>query len=291
MHFLRKYFYTRQREAVLFFLICMSIATLFFFLTQIGKSHQAKITFLNVGQGDAILIQTPHGRKVLIDAGPDEQIEGQLDRVIPYYDRTLDLAFATHPDVDHVGGFLSLIEHYTIKSFFHSGLLVAEPEYAFLAKNLQKEGIPTRSLKSGDVITLGDGMKLFVLSPYRVEEVRDANEASLVLLLTYQGTQVLFMGDAPRTVEAQLKTSYGEALRSPLLKLGHHGSKTSSSEDFLRTVQPQEAIVSAGCKNRFGHPHQEVVALLRKLGIQERDTCFDGNIQFVFQNGKWVYQE
>ena len=243
--------------------------------------------FLNVGQGDAILIRTPHGRNILIDAGPDKTVSGELDRVLPIDKRNIDIAFATHPDLDHVGGFLSVLKTRKIGKFIHSGLLVGEPEYAEIAKQLKEKGIPVIQAYAGDVFSLGDGMKLFVLSPFRVEEIDDANEASLVLLLSYRGSHILLTGDAPQSVENNLVHFYGDVLHSSILKLGHHGSKTSSSKLFLKTVHPDYAIISAGCRNRYGHPHTEVLNRLATLHIPSLETCWDGTIHFKYSGARW----
>ncbi len=268
-------------------LVLILFSALFLFFSSLARDTQLRIHFLNVSQGDAILIETPHGRKVLVDAGPDESVISQLDSLLPLSEREIDIAIATHPDLDHVGGFLSLVNTYPIKRFFHSGLTVAEPEYAALARKLSEEGIPAEVLKLGDRVDLGDGVSLLVLSPARVEEVNDANEASLVLILDYRGKRILLTGDAPQDVERKLVHAFGDGLRADVLKLGHHGSKTSSSELFLETVHPRYAIISAGCRNRFGHPHPEVMGRLRKIKIQDFQTCFDGTISFRLQNGRW----
>jgi len=278
----------KRKYVVLVFSILLTfISSIFFFAHGLLSSRQAEVFFLNVGQGDAILIRTPHGRNILIDAGSDKTVSGELDRVLPIDKRNIDIAFATHPDLDHVGGFLSVLKTRKIGKFIHSGLLVGEPEYAEIAKQLKEKGIPVIQAYAGDVFSLGDGMKLFVLSPFRVEEVDDANEASLVLLLSYRGSHILLTGDAPQSVENNLVHFYGDALYSPILKLGHHGSKTSSSKLFLKTVHPDYAIISAGCRNRYGHPHTEVLNRLATLHIPSLETCWDGTVHFRYSDGRW----
>ncbi len=291
MERLISYIQEHKQSILVFAIFTIFLSSVIFFTRELTQSRRAEIFFLNVGQGDAILIRTPHGRNILVDAGPDEGVSAELDRVLPADERDIDLAFATHPDLDHVAGFLSLLSTHRIKKFVHSGLLVGEPEYEEIARRLAEKRIPVSQARAGDVFTLGDGMTLTILSPFRVEEVEDANEASLVLLLSYRGSHVLLTGDAPQSVENELIHFYGDMLRSSILKLGHHGSKTSSSSVFLKTAQPEYAIISAGCRNRYRHPHTEVLNRLSSLRIPYFETCWDDTLHFVFSGGRWNHTQ
>lgn len=283
------YLQEHKQSILILAIFVVFLSSVIFFTKEVMRPRDAEIFFLNIGQGDAILIRTPHGRNILVDAGPDEMVNVELDKVLPADERDIDLAFATHPDLDHVGGFLSLLSSRKVKQFVHSGLLVGEPEYREIARQISEKHIPTSQAYAGDIFSLGDGMTLSILSPFDVKEVDDANEASLVLLLSYRGTHILLTGDAPQSVENELVHFYGDALRSSILKLGHHGSKTSSSPIFLKTVQPEYAIISAGCRNRYGHPHPEVLNRLNSLRIPYLETCWDGTLHFIFSEGGWNY--
>ncbi len=284
------FFFSKKEKIVLWVLFSITFVSLFLFFSEIFYSRKAKIVFFDVGQGDAILIRTPHGRTILIDGGPDDSLLTKIDSFLGRK-KVIDLVIATHPDIDHIYALIPLLHSHRINFFAHSGLTVAELEYKEIAHFLAQNKIPTIPLRTGDRIDLGDGMKLFVLSPFSLHGIRDANEASVVLLLSYRGTHILFDADAPRDIERKIVHFFGEEIRSAILKLGHHGSKTSTDPFFLDIVSPQYGILSVGCRNRYGHPHSEVLNELTKRKIYILSTCWDGDILFSFQNEGWIQEE
>lgn len=252
------------------------------------ESGVLQVVFLDVGQGDSIFIQTPSGKQILIDAGKYTDIGSLVAPYMSLNDRSLDMIIATHPDVDHIGGFISLVNEYDIDVFVHSGLLAGAREYQELAHTINEHHIPTVVGVSGSRIFLDKNVSLDILSPYPGFYSDEANEYSLVMRLVYGETSLMLTGDATIFNEYDLVSMYGENLESNILKLGHHGSKTSTSELWLDSVHPQSAIISRGCNNRFGHPHNEVVDRITERNIEMFDTCLLGDIVFESDGEIWL---
>lgn len=241
-----------------------------------------KISFLDVGQGDAIFIQAPNKKQILVDGGPDGTILRQLGNIMPFYDRSIDMLIATHPDQDHIGGLADVIQNFSVDTIMRSSITSDTSTFTLINKIIKNNNVTEVIAKRGMRIHLDDkaGIYIDVLHPaYDVTQVRDKNDASVVLHVVYGETEFLLTGDASRRIEHELVTKgLSVGLASDILKLGHHGSKTASSLEFLQAVSPEFVIVSAGCDNRYGHPHQDVTSRVKKLNIKIIDTCSHGTI-------------
>ena len=238
------------------------------------------VVFLDAGQGDAIFIEAPNGNQVLIDGGPNKSVLRQLSKVMPFYDRSIDIVIATHPDKDHIGGLPDVLQRYTVDFILESGVKNdTGTSRAFESAILQNK-IKRIFAKRGMAITLGDDVFLNILFPDRDVSEVESNTASIVAQLVYKNTEFMFTGDSPKTIEEYLVFLDGEKLRSDVLKVGHHGSKTSSSESFVGYVSPEYAIISAGADNSYGHPHKEVVEILNQFGSAILNTKDNGAIIF-----------
>ncbi len=238
------------------------------------------VVFLDAGQGDAIFIEAPNGNQVLIDGGPNKSVLRQLSKVMPFYDRSIDIVIATHPDKDHIGGLPDVLQRYTVDFILESGAKNDTGiSRAFESAILQNK-IKRIFAKRGMAITLGDDVFLNILFPDRDVSEVESNTASIVAQLVYKNTEFMFTGDSPKTIEEYLVFLDGEKLRSDVLKVGHHGSKTSSSESFVGYVSPEYAIISAGADNSYGHPHKEVVEILNQFGSAILNTKDNGAIVF-----------
>ena len=238
------------------------------------------VVFLDAGQGDAIFIEAPNGNQVLIDGGPNKSVLRQLSKVMPFYDRSIDIVIATHPDKDHIGGLPDVLQRYTVDFILESGAKNDTGiSRAFESAILQNK-IKRIFAKRGMAITLGDDVFLNILFPDRNVSEVESNTASIVAQLVYKNTEFMFTGDSPKTIEEYLVFLDGEKLRSDVLKVGHHGSKTSSSESFVGYVSPEYAIISAGADNSYGHPHKEVVEILNQFGSAILNTKDNGAIVF-----------
>lgn len=247
------------------------------------------VAFLDVGQGDAIFIETPSGNQVLVDGGKDKTVLRALRSVMPFYDRSIDMVVATHPDKDHIGGLFEVGKRFSVAAFASSGVAFDNTLYKTIAGSFKALGARMVPLVRGRRVALGDGVYLEVLFPDRIlpPEI-DTNTSSVILRVTYGGTSFLLTGDAPRAVEGYVVKTFGGALRSDVLKLGHHGSRTSSSKIFLSAVSPRYAVISAGKDNRYGHPHKEVTDALKAMNIPALATYQKGTIVFK-SDGKDVY--
>jgi len=248
------------------------------------------VAFLDVGQGDAIFITTPDGVQVLIDGGPDAAVLRGLPQVMPLLDRTIDVVLATHPDKDHIGGLVDVFNRYSVGTIIQteneSDTAVASA-FTFSAEAEVAERY--LSARAGDVIFLGASTTLEIFSPASDPTNWESNNASIVARLTYGEINFMLTGDASSGIEEYLVGQYGDVLESEVLKLGHHGSKTSSAASFLDAVAPLYAVVSAGADNSYGHPHTEVVARVKERGIKILSTADRGTIVFKSDGARvWV---
>ena len=239
------------------------------------------VAYLDVGQGDSSFIESPTGVQVLIDGGPGSSVLRELGEVMGSFDRTIDIVIATHPDADHIGGLVDVLERYEVATIImtenRSDSAVAE---RFLERVIE-EGAHVVYARRGQVYTLGDGAQIEILFPETDPSEMESNASSIVFRLIYGDTSALFTGDAPKRIEEYLVLAEGEHLKSDVLKVGHHGSRTSTSEMFLAEVSPAYAVISAGEDSRYGHPHVEVTDLLFNYGVITKNTAEDGNIVLV----------
>jgi len=238
------------------------------------------VAFLDVGQGDAIFIEAPNGHQVLIDGGRGHAVLEGLGALMPFSDHSIDVVLATHPDMDHIGGLPDVFARYDIGMFLEPGVADDGADQTALDASVTEEGLQPVFARRGMVLVLDKGVALTILFPDRDVTNVDPNVGSTVARLTYGGTSFLFTGDSPIAIERYLVSIMGRALKSDVLKLGHHGSHTSSSETYLEYVDPTYAVISAGCDNQYGHPHKDVVERVAHLGIESHDTCHEGVIIF-----------
>lgn len=240
------------------------------------------VAFLNVGQGDAIFIQAPNGTQLLYDAGPPSgAVLRELSRLMPFWDRSIDVLVLSHPDADHIGGALDVLNRYHVDVVLESGASSTSSVYRDEEKLIGTKHIPELLARTHMEISLGGGVFADILYPDIVTPTEDTNDASVVMRLRYGSTSFMFSGDLPQRGEYQvLKLERSILPPVDVLKLGHHGSRTSSSEAWLSTLHPEVAIISAGLHNRYGHPHKEVLDLLTKLRIPSLATFTDGTITF-----------
>jgi competence protein ComEC len=239
------------------------------------------VAFLDVGQGESVLIEGPTGTQVLIDGGLDRTVLKRLSEVMPWYDRMLDVVIGTHPDQDHIGGLSYVLERYRVAHIFQSGVPHETSANDAFLRSVEKEGAAVYESRRNTIIDLGGGAYVRFLFPDRDLGAVETNTASAVVQVVYGDIEFLLTGDAPQAIERYLVSLEGEGLKSKVLKLGHHGSKTSSAEAFVEAVHPNYAIVSAGKDNSYGHPHKEVVDRLHALNIPTLVTSEAGTITFV----------
>jgi competence protein ComEC len=257
-----------------------------------GRLH---VVFLDVGQGDAIFIQTPSGHQALIDGGPSEAaLLSQLGRQVPFWDRTLDLMVLTHQDLDHVTGLIPALERYKVGMVVYRDQEVESAAYRRWLELAGQEGADLIAGRAGVRLTLDDGVDLVLLHPG--EELvswteADVNNNSIVGRLTYGSVSLLLTGDIEAEVEESLARASLEApLRSTVLKAAHHGACTSTTSEFLVAVDPALAVISVGAENTFGHPCEEVLERLEGLPLYRTDQ--HGAVEVISDGTKlWVEVE
>ena len=244
-----------------------------------------KVIFFDVGQGDAGFIETPQRHQILIDGGPGSVILEKLGKSMPFYDRTIDLIILTHPEFDHLSGFNEVLKKYKVSNILWTGIVRDTAEYKEWEKLIEEEKTEIFIAKAGQKILWESETNNYmeVLYPFENLEGKvfeDSNNTSIISKLVFGKNSFLFTGDAYKNVEGELINKKAE-IDSDVLKVSHHGSKTSSSEEFIKSVSPQIAVISAGIGNKYGHPHQEVLELLEKYGIRVLRTDEDGDIKII----------
>lgn len=229
----------------------------------------AKIYMLDIGQGDSFLIEAPNGTQLLIDGGRDAKVLTQLAAVLPRGDRFIDVVIATHPDADHIGGLPTVIDRYAVGVFLTSKVFTDTKTLASLFDTLARRNVRAYYVRRGMTITLDpiERVTFSVLFPDRDTSMWETNAASVVGRLDVGERSALFTGDSPSTIEHFLVQADPKDINVDILKLGHHGSKFSSSAEFLKAVSPTLALISAGVNNRYGHPTTEVLGRLKALNI------------------------
>jgi competence protein ComEC len=269
--------------------ILLSATTLLLFFT-ILVWHEAAakdeslltVSFLDVGQGDATLIEAPNGVQMLIDGGKGSEVLSELGAVMNSYDKDIDIILATHPDADHIGGLVPVLADFQVHHILTNGDWGTTQIAKSMKKESEEEGAEVRVIKRGDRIMLDGAHNVYVdvFYPGSESTARDTNGNSIIAKLVYGENEFLLTGDAPLDAEARILYWCASCLSSDVLKVGHHGSKTSTGKTFLEAVHPEYAIISAGLNNRYGHPHKQVTDLLDKENITTLGTYDEGTIQF-----------
>ena len=261
-----------------------------------------EVNFFDVGQGDAIFIETPNRHQILIDGGPHSKILEKLNKEMMPWDKTLDLVILTHPEHDHIAGLIEALKRYKVNYILWTGVLQETAEYSEWQKLIQQEGAEIKIAKAGQKIILPTNsgpIKMEILYPFESLEgkrVKNANNSSIVSRLVFGDISFLFTGDIYKLIEYKL-IEKGVDLESNILKAGHHGSKTSNSEEFIKMVNPEVVVILVGgnekvegkkCdnkkRNRYGHPNCKVLENFEKLGINILRTDENGDIK-ITSNG------
>lgn len=279
----------KKSRKYLLYILCASLCFLTLFICynifpRKSVKSDLKVVFLDIGQGDAIYIEAPNGRQMLVDSGRDARILSKLSKVMPYGDRSLDIIIFTNPDADHIGGFESVLDTYKVDLVLESGTKSTTQTYRTLSDKIKKQNIKDVLARSGMKIFLDQdrGIYFDILFPDRDVSLWERNDGSVVGRLVYKESSFMLMGDATKYTELLISQNKNNTtLESDVLKLGHHGSHTSSSSLWLQKVKPKWAIISAGKNNRYGHPHADIISRLKNLAIPYLVTYEEGDIKFV----------
>ncbi|OGZ18279.1 MAG: hypothetical protein A2Z68_00590 [Candidatus Nealsonbacteria bacterium RBG_13_38_11] len=246
----------------------------------LNRYGSLEVNFFDVGQGDSIFIETAAKHQILIDGGPGSTVLEKLGEEMPFWDRTIDLIILTHPHEDHLSGLIKVLENYEVENVLWTGISMETAIFKEWQEVIKEAKLYTAH--SGQKV-IASGMVLEVLYPFENlenQKTKEVDDTSIVARLIFGDNSFLFTGDAFQLVEKQLieKQVY---LTSDILKVGHHGSKTSTSQEFIEKVSPEMAVISVGKDNKYGHPNQETLATLTKYGIRIFRTDEQGDIKII----------
>lgn len=256
-----------------------------------ASSVYLKVSYLDIGQGDAIYIEAPNGNQMIIDGGPNQNLMNALSEVMPFGDRTIDVIVVTNPDSDHYSGFIPLLENYEVYSVVEPGTTSDTGMYKTLQEKIKEEGAPHVLAEAGTKIYLDKDKDIYfeILFPDRDVSLWSSNDGSVVGKLVYNENSFLFTGDATLLTEGLVVSGY-DLSDVDILKVGHHGSKTSTGVPLLRETRPELAIISAGKNNRYGHPNKEVLDRLGLYDIPFLVTSSEGTITLL-SDGKNIVRD
>ena len=253
--------------------------------SKVPKDSKLMISYMDVVQGDAAYIKV-NGNDILIDAGPRSNSKELLEQLKAKNIDDFELVIATHPHEDHIGGMVDVFKEYEVKAFYSPKITHTTKTYENLVKAVKDEGLKTKELKGGMVIDLGEGAKFEVFTPQK-SEYEELNDYSPIMKLSFGDTSYLFTGDAEKLAEEEALAKYKTSLDSDVIKFGHHGSSSSSSNAFIEAVSPKYGIISCAKDNKYGHPHRETLDIIKKYNIKTFRTDTDGEI-ILTSDGKSI---
>ena len=267
----------QEKFKISIILLVLVIANFLIWQTIMSVSHYSELDFLNVGQGDATLLKLFNSGTILIDAGPDRSILNGLGKSFSLFDSELDILILSHANLDHYGGFFDILERYQPRVFVYNGFDGQSATFNNLLQSLKERGVIIFKMAAGDKIKSGQDV-LEILSPGPQFSFKDVNDASLVFTLEVNNFTTLFLGDISFKALNNIIADW----HSDIVKISHHGSKTGTNKEVLDLIQAKIALIGVGKENRFNHPAQEVVALLKQSGMEIFRTDEDGNIRIIF---------
>lgn len=288
---------SNQKILILILLVGLLALCNFFIWQEIFKMRKdvLEVIFFDIGQGDAAFIETPQGHQILIDGGPSNKILEKLSKNLPFWDRTLDLIILSHPDADHLSGLNYVLQSYKVENILWNGVKRDTKTFEYWLDNLDKEKQKQNAniiiAQKGQTIKLGRA-KIYIFYPF--ENLQDkvfektSNDTSVVFKFLFGKNSFLFTGDINKKVEKGLidhKNLLSSNLASQVLKVAHHGSKTSTSKEFLERVRPELAVISLAKNNPFKHPHQQVLKNLQEFSVKILRTDQSQDIKII-SNGK-----
>ncbi len=249
-----------------------------------GPAKEPEIYFLNVGQGDSELVVLPDNVKILIDGGPNNKVINELNKITSPFNRYVDLIILSHPQLDHFGGFFDVVKNYKIGAFIYTGKDNETKSFKELKILIKEKNIKTIVLKEEDKINYRKNNFQILPPSKEFLENKEINDSALVIkFLSQNGLKALFTGDIDKKVENYLVEKYD--FKIDVLKVSHHGSKYSSTEEFLKEAKPKISVIEVG-KNSYGHPTQEILDRLSAVNSKIFRTDRDGTIKISANNQK-----
>lgn len=269
--------------------IFLSILIIISLLIGCDKKSLLSIHMIDVGQGDSILVQTPTNKNILIDGGDEDSENIIISYLRQKRIKTIDIIIATHPDSDHIGSLDNIIKKFNVNSIYMPEQSTDSEAYQNLINSCTDKNLSIQHLYKNDVLNIDNNINIYVLSPSYIQE--ESNLNSIVFKLTFNDNSFLFMGDAEEENEKEILHSF-KLNNINFIKIGHHGSNSSSSLEFIKKISPDIAAISCGYKNQYGHPHREVINNLKQNHVsiyrtdRIEDIVFysDGEIIFTKYN-------
>lgn len=249
------------------------------------EEQPLRIWMLDVGQGDAFFIEFPTGEQMLIDGGVNDAVLAKLENLLLPWDRTLDAILLTHPDADHLTGLVSVLDSYHVETIYETGVGAHTAQADAFVERVDNEDANNIFLQTDDVIQIGD-VHLTIVWPdgdWVGTYPEERNNFSINVVLEYGETRVLFTGDSEEDVERIVGPRVGDI---DVLKVGHHGSLTSTTWDFLEAITPEIALISMGRDNRYGHPHPVILERLEDMGVAIFRTDRDRDVLLTSYGGE-----
>jgi len=246
-----------------------------------SKSKNLEISYLDVGQGDAALIKTPNEKYILIDGGPDKKVLSEMGKKMPPTKKEIDAIVLSHPHADHVAGLNYVLDRYTVKKIYMTGVSHTSPDYVDFLKKIKEKGTPAEKFFAGKEFSIDEvSIRAYWPSEDMAQSiVKDLNDTSIVFSAQYKENTFLFLGDLSAKKQEEMMTKT-QLPKSQVLKVAHHGSKTGASQTLLEIIQPKYAVISSGASNDFGHPAPTTLSLLSTQIILRTDQ--KGTITFSY---------
>lgn len=265
----------------------LSISTIIIWSMLLGIAYYKsgntllRVYFLDIDQGDATLIVSPENQKILIDGGPHSNVLSRLGEILPFYDKEIDLVILTHPHADHLDGLVEILKRYNVKNVLLAPVFYKTAAYLEFLETIHKKKINFISAENKTDFRFGENLKIDIIFPLQKTEFmefKNLNNASVCLKLSFGDNTFLFTGDAEENVETILLKSKQD-LKADIFQAGHHGSNTSNTSNFLKSINPRLVVISSGKENKFNHPAPETLQKLSKLKINVLNTQIDGTVK------------
>ncbi|HGT1445193.1 TPA: ComEC/Rec2 family competence protein [Clostridioides difficile] len=265
--------------------IFLSILIIISLLIGCDKKSLLSIHMIDVGQGDSILVQTPTNKNILIDGGDEDSENIIISYLRQKRIKTIDIIIATHSDSDHIGSLDNIIKKFNVNSIYMPEQSTDSEAYQNLINSCTDKNLSIQHLYKNDVLNIDNNINIYVLSPSYIQE--ESNLNSIVFKLTFNDNSFLFMGDAEEENEKEILHSF-KLNNINFIKIGHHGSNSSSSLEFIKKISPDIAAISCGYKNQYGHPHREVINNLKQNHVSIYRTDRIGDIVF-YSDGEIIF--
>jgi competence protein ComEC len=268
----------KKPQILLFLTLFISNIFIWYAVVYEDRGGILTVAFLDVGQGDAIFIEAPNGNQIVMDGGPDRSVLRELSKIMPFYDRTIDMLIVTNPDTDHYAGFIDVLKNYEVWQVLEPGTYSPSATYKEFESDVLLEPAGKTLARKGMKIVLDEDVYIEILFPNQDVSNFSTNDGSMIARLVYKDVSYMLTGDTTQKMERHVLAVSGKSIKSTVLKVAHHGSRTSSGEDFVKAVDPKFSVISAGRNSKYGHPHKETLDTFSKLKIPVFGTYENGMI-------------